>query len=173
MNRNPVHEKRPTNYLITQLDEVPAVLLALQTNGIRVGLISNSHRCLTSFQARFELRPFIDGAVSSLDHGYMKPHPSIFEAALPEDPSVLVPVSYKVSHELREDETDPALADLVDRLRRRLTVLLVEHDMDAVFRLADRISVLVNGAVIASGTPDAIRQDAQVRAAYLGDEVIA
>ena len=39
------------------------------------------------------------------------------EAALPEDPSVLVPVSYKVSHELREDEADPALADLVDRLR--------------------------------------------------------
>jgi branched-chain amino acid transport system ATP-binding protein len=45
--------------------------------------------------------------------------------------------------------------------------------MDAVFRLADRISVLVNGRVIASGAPQAIRADAEVRRAYLGDEVAA
>jgi len=67
------------------------------------------------------------------------------------------------------------IVELIESLRRdkHMAILLVEHDMEAVFRLADRISVLVNGAVIASGTPDAIRQDAQVRAAYLGDEVIA
>jgi branched-chain amino acid transport system ATP-binding protein len=52
-------------------------------------------------------------------------------------------------------------------------VLLVEHDMDAVFRLADRISVMVNGRLIASGAPGAIRANDEVRKAYLGDELAA
>ena len=60
--------------------------------------------------------------------------------------------------------------DLVDRLRIRLTVLLVEHDMDAVFRLADRISVLVNGRIIATDKPLEIRKNAEVKRAYLGEE---
>jgi branched-chain amino acid transport system ATP-binding protein len=54
-------------------------------------------------------------------------------------------------------------------LKRRLTILLVEHDMEAVFALADRITVLVYGRVIASGAPDDIRANAQVRDAYLGE----
>jgi branched-chain amino acid transport system ATP-binding protein len=65
------------------------------------------------------------------------------------------------------------MIELIQRIRARVTVLLVEHDMDAVFRLADRISVLVNGRVIASGAPQVIRADAEVRRAYLGDEVAA
>ena len=54
----------------------------LAGRGLKLGLISNSHRCLTSFQEHFELKGLIAAAVSSSEHGYMKPHPSIFEAAL-------------------------------------------------------------------------------------------
>jgi branched-chain amino acid transport system ATP-binding protein len=59
---------------------------------------------------------------------------------------------------------------LLASLKGRYGLLLVEHDMDAVFKLADRISVLVYGQVIACGDPAAIRANADVRAAYLGDQ---
>ena len=49
---------------------------------MRIGLISNTHRCLASFQSHFELQGLISATVSSSDHGFMKPHPSIFTAAL-------------------------------------------------------------------------------------------
>ena len=63
-------------------DEVPDVLRELSAAGLRIGLISNSHRCLASFQSHFELQGLISATVSSSDHGFMKPHPSIFAAAL-------------------------------------------------------------------------------------------
>ena len=62
------------------------------------------------------------------------------------------------------------LVDLMRDLKGAVTIVLIEHDMDAVFRLADRISVLVYGRIIATGAPDAIRADPRVRAAYLGEE---
>lgn len=61
------------------------------------------------------------------------------------------------------------LTGFLDRLRGEAPILLIEHDMDAVFALADRVSVLVYGRVIASGSVDEIRNDAEVRRAYLGD----
>ena len=57
-------------------------------------------------------------------------------------------------------------------LKGRYTMLLVEHDMDAVFALADRISVMVYGRIIASGTPDDIRNNEEVKIAYLGEEAL-
>jgi len=66
------------------------------------------------------------------------------------------------------EETERMLA-LLTSLKARHAILLVEHDMDAVFRVADRITVMVNGAVIASGAPEAIRSSAEVQAAYLGE----
>jgi len=63
-------------------DDVTPALTELAARGIKVGLISNSHRCLASFQQHFELHGLIAAALSSSEHGYLKPHPSIFESAL-------------------------------------------------------------------------------------------
>jgi len=65
------------------------------------------------------------------------------------------------------------IVELIAGLERSLTVLIVEHDMDVVFRLADRIAVLHEGRVIADGTPDAVRGDRQVHDVYLGKAVEA
>ena len=76
-------------------EDVPEVLRTLASEGFRIGLISNSHRCLVSFQSHFELQGLISAALSSSEHGYLKPHPSIFAAALAQlgarpDESVMV-----------------------------------------------------------------------------------
>jgi putative hydrolase of the HAD superfamily len=63
-------------------DDVAPALRTLAAHGLKLGLISNSHRCLVSFQEHFDLLGIIAAAVSSAEHGYMKPHPSIFQAAL-------------------------------------------------------------------------------------------
>ncbi|MDP3538359.1 MAG: ABC transporter ATP-binding protein [Azonexus sp.] len=68
-------------------------------------------------------------------------------------------------------EESARMVELIEHLARHVTILLVEHDMNAVFRLADRVSVLVNGCLICTGTPDEVRADPEVRRAYLGDHL--
>lgn len=68
-------------------------------------------------------------------------------------------------------EESARMVELIEHLARHVTILLVEHDMAAVFRLADRISVLVNGQLICTGEPEAVRANPEVRRAYLGDHL--
>jgi branched-chain amino acid transport system ATP-binding protein len=67
-------------------------------------------------------------------------------------------------------EESRAMSALLAGVKGRYTILLIEHDMDVVFQLADRISVLVGGRIVASGSPDEIRNSPEVRIAYLGED---
>jgi HAD superfamily hydrolase (TIGR01509 family) len=83
-------------------DDVPTVLRELADAGIRIGLISNTQRCLASFQSHFELHGLIAATVSSFEHGRMKPHPSIFETALARV-DVEAPNAVMVDDSIRQD----------------------------------------------------------------------
>ena len=67
-------------------------------------------------------------------------------------------------------EESERMVALIGKLARHVTILLVEHDMDAVFRLADRLSVLVGGRLVCTGLPDEVRAHPEVRRAYLGED---
>jgi branched-chain amino acid transport system ATP-binding protein len=114
---------------------------------------------------RVGLRARRNDAVASLSHGERRLLDIALAMAL--DPRLLV-----LDEPLAGTGPDEAarLVELIAGLKREAAILLVEHDMSAVFALADRISVLVEGRLIASGTPDAIRADEAVQAAYLGSE---
>jgi putative hydrolase of the HAD superfamily len=100
-------------------DDVPDVLHTLHDAGILVGLISNTHRCLASFQSHFELEGLIAAAVSSSEHGYMKPHRSIFEAGLKlvgvDDPAEAVMVGDSLLHDIEGARRAGMRAVLVSR----------------------------------------------------------
>ena len=111
------------------------------------------------------LTPWRDAAAGTLSLGQQR----LVEIAraLCASPSILILDEPAAGLRYAEKQ---ALAALLRTLRTEgMSILLVEHDMDAVFRIADRITVMVNGCVIASGTPDEVRANAEVRTAYLGD----
>jgi HAD superfamily hydrolase (TIGR01662 family) len=86
----------------TLYDDVPGVLRELHGRGLTIGLISNTQRCLASFQSHFELQGLFDVAVSSAEHGYMKPHPSIFLSAI-EQAGASVAESVMVGDSVKHD----------------------------------------------------------------------
>jgi len=92
-----------SNHHFELYDDTVASLAALSAAGLRIGLISNSHRCLVSFQEHFELQHLISAAVSSAAHGAMKPHPSIFQSAMRlvgTEPHESVMVGDSVAHDI-------------------------------------------------------------------------
>jgi branched-chain amino acid transport system ATP-binding protein len=118
-----------------------------------------------SMLARVGLSVRKDVMAASLAHGEQRQLE--LAMALATEPALLLldePMAGMGGEEAR------SMVDLLSGLKGRLSILLVEHDMDVVFSLADRITVLVYGRAIASGTPAEIRADAQVREAYLGTE---
>lgn len=94
-----IYDDWAVNHHFTLYDDVDATLRELKARGLQLGLITNGHRSLTAFQSYFDLDGLIDVTLSSRQHGYMKPHASIFRAALelaqakPEE-SVMVGDSY-------------------------------------------------------------------------------
>jgi branched-chain amino acid transport system ATP-binding protein len=129
----------------------------------------DAQRCVPTTAAarraanRAGLDDFLDRDAGLLSHGQKRQ----LEIAmcLATDPEVLLLDEPLAG--MGAEETDRMLA-LLAELREGHAILLVEHDMDAVFRIADRITVMVNGSVIASDTPEGIRNNAEVQAAYLG-----
>jgi putative hydrolase of the HAD superfamily len=102
-------------------DEVPDVLRELHGRGIKIGLISNSHRCMESFQSHFALEGLFAAAVTSAEHGYMKPHPSIFETALRQaaaEPAESVMVGDSLAHDVEGARRLGMRAVLLSRSQR-------------------------------------------------------
>ncbi len=125
------------------------------------GLLKRAHAALD----RVALRDFADVTTSELSHGQRRQ----LEVAVA---LTLNPTAFLMDEPMAGlgAEGSKALTDLLAELKQEAPILLVEHDMDAVFALADRISVLVYGKIIATGSVDDIRSNADVRSAYLGEE---
>jgi branched-chain amino acid transport system ATP-binding protein len=103
---------------------------------------------------------------ASLSHGEQRQLE--IAMALAGDPTVLLLDEPMAGMGVEESQR---LIGFLQALKRKHAMLLIEHDMDAVFQLADRITVLVYGRAIATGTPNEIRSNAEVRQAYLGEEM--
>lgn len=154
---------------MTAEDNVALAVQAHDGHSFRFWLPVRADRALRdrarAVMDRVGLGDFASLPVAALAHGQQRQLE--IAMALATEPKLLLldePLAGMGSEESRE------MVDRLLDLRANHAVLLVEHDMDAVFRLADRISVLVYGKLIATGTPDEIRENAHVRAAYLGEE---
>ncbi len=102
-------------------EDVPEVLRALHGRGVKIGLISNTQRSLTAFESHFALDGLFAVAISSFDHGYMKPHPSIFERALEQvsaRPHEAVMVGDSLAHDIEGARNLGMRAVLVSRSGR-------------------------------------------------------
>jgi len=122
-------------------DDVMETLRALHGRGIRVGLISNSHRCLTSFQSHFALDGLISAAISSAELGYMKPHPQIFRAAL--DVTGVHPrEAVMVGDSLAHDVQGARGVGMHGVLIARGNVPVVDDDVTVIQSLAELTTVL-------------------------------
>jgi branched-chain amino acid transport system ATP-binding protein len=126
------------------------------------------HRAVLPAMARVDLEARADAPAASLSHGEKRQLE--VGMALSGGPKLLL---LDEPYAGMGPGGTVELTRLIQRLKKEVTILLVEHDMGAVFRLADRITVLVYGQAIASGTPDEIRADPTVREAYLGDEALS
>jgi branched-chain amino acid transport system ATP-binding protein len=113
---------------------------------------------------RFHLRDVMNEATATLPYGKQR----LLEIAVAIATKPRVLLLDEPAAGVPESERHDILA-AVASLPRDVTVLLIEHDMDLVFSFADRISVLVNGAMLVEGTPDEVARDARVKAVYLGE----
>ena len=102
------------------------------------------------------------------DRAYGKQKQLELAISLAENPTVLLLDEPTAGMSPQETSVAIALVDEIARARK-LTLLFTEHDMSVVFGIADRISVLHHGEIIASGAPDAVRSDPEVRRVYLGE----
>lgn len=116
---------------------------------------------------RTDLLAQAETLASNLSHGQKRQLE--LAMALATDPTVLLLDEPMAGMGPAETEQ---MTGLIAEIRHQHAILLVEHDMDVVFSLADRVSVLVNGRILASGRPDDVRSDAKVRRAYLDDEEV-
>jgi putative hydrolase of the HAD superfamily len=123
-------------------DDVPAALTALHGRGVKLGLISNSHRCLTSFQAHFAIEGLMSVTVSSAEFGYMKPDPRIFQEALERmevSASRAVMVGDSLAHDVHGARQAGMRAVLLDRGQR---VTLDDPTITVIRSLAELSNVL-------------------------------
>ena len=113
-----IYEQWASNHHFEMYDDAAPVLRALQERGLKVGVISNSHRSLDAFCEHFSLGGLIHASVSSSEHGYMKPHRSIFDAAL-ERAGVPASAALMVGDSLKHDVEGALAAGMKAVLLRR------------------------------------------------------